>query len=51
VIGVAQWVGDGVTFVNWFESSPEFSIRLKPGMHRGVTTSATEKIVCGLSSA
>ena len=44
VIGVAQWVGDDVTFVNWFESSPEFSIRLKPGMHLGVTTSATAKL-------
>lgn len=44
VIGVAQWVGDGVTFVNWFESSPEFSIRLKPGTHLGVTTSATAKL-------
>jgi DNA-binding IclR family transcriptional regulator len=44
VIGVAQWVGNGVTFVNWFESSPEFSIRLKPGMQLGVTTSATGKL-------
>ena len=44
VIGVAQWVGDGVTFVNWFESSPEFSIRLKPGLHLGITTSATAKL-------
>jgi DNA-binding IclR family transcriptional regulator len=45
VIGVAQWVGNGVTFVNWFESSPEFSIRLKPGMQLGVTTSATAKLL------
>ena len=44
VIGVAQWADDGVTFVNWFESSPEFSIRLKPGLHLGVTTSATAKV-------
>jgi DNA-binding IclR family transcriptional regulator len=44
VIGVAQWVGNGVTFVNWFESSPEFSIRLKPGMQLGITTSATAKL-------
>lgn len=44
VIGVAQWVDDGVVFVNWFESSPEFSIRLKPGMRLGVTTSATAKL-------
>jgi DNA-binding IclR family transcriptional regulator len=45
VIGVAQWVGNGVTFVNWFESSPEFSLRLKPGMRLGVTTSATAKLL------
>jgi DNA-binding IclR family transcriptional regulator len=45
VAGVAQWVGNGVTFVNWFESSPEFSIRLKPGMQLGVTTSATAKLL------
>jgi DNA-binding IclR family transcriptional regulator len=45
VIGVAQWVGNGVAFVNWFESSPEFSIRLKPGMQLGVTTSATAKLL------
>ena len=45
VIGVAQWVGNGVTFVNWFESSPEFSIRLKPGMQLGITTSATAKLL------
>jgi DNA-binding IclR family transcriptional regulator len=45
VVGVAQWVGDGVVFVNWFESSPEFSIRLKPGMQLGVTTSATAKLL------
>jgi DNA-binding IclR family transcriptional regulator len=45
VVGVAQWVGDGVVFVNWFESSPEFSIRLKPGMRLGVTTSATAKLL------
>jgi DNA-binding IclR family transcriptional regulator len=45
VIGVAQWVGNGVTFVNWFESSPEFSIRLKPGLQLGVTTSATAKLL------
>jgi DNA-binding IclR family transcriptional regulator len=45
VIGVAQWVGNGVTFVNWFESSPEFSIRLKPGMWLGITTSATAKLL------
>jgi DNA-binding IclR family transcriptional regulator len=44
VVGVAQWVGNGVTFVNWFESSPEFSIRLKPGMQLGITTSATAKL-------
>jgi DNA-binding IclR family transcriptional regulator len=44
VIGVAQWVGNGVTFVNWFESSPEFSIRLRPGLQLGVTTSATAKL-------
>lgn len=45
VVGVAQWVGNGVTFVNWFESSPEFSIRLKPGMQLGITTSATAKLL------
>jgi DNA-binding IclR family transcriptional regulator len=45
VVGVAQWVGNGVTFVNWFESSPEFSIRLKPGMQFDVTTSATAKLL------
>jgi DNA-binding IclR family transcriptional regulator len=45
VVGVAQWVGNGVTFVNWFESSPEFSIRLKPGMQLGITTSATGKLL------
>lgn len=45
VVGVAQWVGNGVTFVNWFESSPEFSIRLKPGMQLGITTSATSKLL------
>ena len=45
VIGVAQWVGNGVTFVNWFESSPEFSIRLKPGLQLGITTSATAKLL------
>ena len=45
VVGVAQWVGNGVTFVNWFESSPEFSIRLKPGLQLGVTTSATAKLL------
>ena len=44
VVGVAQWVGNGVAFVNWFESSPEFSIRLKPGMQLGITTSATAKL-------
>jgi DNA-binding IclR family transcriptional regulator len=45
VVGVAQWVGNGVAFVNWFESSPEFSIRLKPGMQLGITTSATAKLL------
>jgi DNA-binding IclR family transcriptional regulator len=45
VVGVAQWVGNGVAFVNWFESSPEFSIRLKPGMQLDVTTSATAKLL------
>ena len=45
VVGVAQWVGNGVSFVNWFESSPEFSIRLKPGMKLGITTSATAKLL------
>ncbi len=44
VVGVAQWVSNGVSFVNWFESSPEFSIRLKPGLRLGVTTSATAKL-------
>ena len=50
VVGVAQWVGNGVTFVNWFESSPEFSIRLKPGMQLGVTTSATAKLLAAYLS-
>lgn len=45
VVGVAQWVGNGVTFVNWFESSPEFSIRLKPGLQLDITTSATAKLL------
>jgi DNA-binding IclR family transcriptional regulator len=45
VVGVAQWVGNGVIFVNWFESSPEFSIRLKPGVQLDVTTSATAKLL------
>jgi DNA-binding IclR family transcriptional regulator len=45
VVGVAQWVGNGVAFVKWFESSPEFSIRLKPGMQLGITTSATAKLL------
>jgi DNA-binding IclR family transcriptional regulator len=45
VVGVAQWVGNGVAFVNWFESSPEFSIRLKPGLQLGITTSATAKLL------
>jgi DNA-binding IclR family transcriptional regulator len=45
VVGVAQWVGNGVAFVNWFEFSPEFSIRLKPGMQLDVTTSATAKLL------
>jgi DNA-binding IclR family transcriptional regulator len=45
VVGVAQWVGNGVAFVNWFESSPEFSIRLKPGMQLDITTSATAKLL------
>ena len=45
VVGVAQWVGNGITFVNWFESSPEFSIRLKPGIQLGITTSATAKLL------
>jgi DNA-binding IclR family transcriptional regulator len=45
VVGVAQWVGNGVAFVNWFESSPEFSIRLKPGLKLGITTSATAKLL------
>ena len=45
VVGVAQWVGNGVTFINWFESSPEFSIRLKPGMQLDITTSATAKLL------
>jgi DNA-binding IclR family transcriptional regulator len=45
VVGIAQWVGSGVTFVNWFESSPEFSIRLKPGMQLDITTSATSKLL------
>jgi DNA-binding IclR family transcriptional regulator len=45
VVGVAHWVGNGVAFVNWFESSPEFSIRLKPGMQLSVTTSATAKLL------
>jgi DNA-binding IclR family transcriptional regulator len=45
VVGVAQWVGHGVTFVNWFESSPEFSIRLKPGLQLDITTSATAKLL------
>ena len=44
VIGVAQWVGDGVSVVNWFELSPEFSIRLKPGLRLEVTASATAKL-------
>ena len=50
VVGVAQWVGNGVTFVNWFESSPEFSIRLKPGLQLGVTTSATAKLLAAYLS-
>jgi DNA-binding IclR family transcriptional regulator len=45
VVGVAQWVGNGVAFVNWFESSPEFSIRLKPGLQLDITTSATAKLL------
>jgi DNA-binding IclR family transcriptional regulator len=45
VVGIAQWVGNGVTFVNWFESSPEFSIRLKPGLQLDITTSATAKLL------
>jgi DNA-binding IclR family transcriptional regulator len=45
VVGVAQWVGNGVVFVNWFESSPEFSIRLKPGMQLDITMSATAKLL------
>jgi DNA-binding IclR family transcriptional regulator len=45
VVGVAQWVSNGVAFVNWFESSPEFSIRLKPGLKLGITTSATAKLL------
>jgi DNA-binding IclR family transcriptional regulator len=45
VVGIAQWVGNGVAFVNWFESSPEFSIRLKPGLQIDVTTSATAKLL------
>src|SRR6204780_957587 len=45
VVGVAQWVGNGITFVNWFESSPEFSIRLKPGLQRDITPSATAKLL------
>ena len=51
VVGIAQWVGNGVTFVNWFESSPEFSIRLKPGMQLDITTSATSKLFGRLSGA
>jgi DNA-binding IclR family transcriptional regulator len=45
VVGIAQWVGNGVTFVNWFESSPEFSIRLKPGLQLDITSSATAKLL------
>jgi DNA-binding IclR family transcriptional regulator len=45
VVGIAQWVGNGVTLVNWFESSPEFSIRLKPGLQLDITTSATAKLL------
>lgn len=50
VVGVAQWVGNGVAFVNWFESSPEFSIRLKPGLQLDITTSATAKLLAAYLS-
>jgi DNA-binding IclR family transcriptional regulator len=45
VVGVARWVGDGVAFLKWFESSPEFSIQLKPGMRLDITASATAKLL------
>ncbi len=51
VIGIAQWVGDGVTFVNWFESSPEFSIRLKPRHASEHHDIRNRQIIRGLSSA
>jgi len=45
VVGIGQWVGRGVTIVRWFETSSPLSIRMKPGVGLGITTSATAKLL------
>jgi DNA-binding IclR family transcriptional regulator len=44
-VGIGQWVGHGATIVRWFESSAPISIRTKPGVALGLTTSATAKLL------
>ncbi|WP_167772662.1 IclR family transcriptional regulator [Ramlibacter henchirensis] len=45
VVGLGQWVGHGATIVRWFESSSPLSIRMKPGVGLGITSSATAKLL------
>jgi len=45
VVGIGQWVGRGVTIVRWFETNSPLSIRMKPGVGLGITTSATAKLL------
>ena len=45
VVGIGQWVGRGVTIVRWFETSSPLTIRMKPGVGLGITTSATAKLL------
>jgi DNA-binding IclR family transcriptional regulator len=44
-VGIGQWVGHGVTIVRWFESDSALSVRMKPGIHLGITSSATAKLL------
>ena len=44
-LGIGRWVGTGATMVKWFERDSPLSIRSKPGVQLGVTTSATAKLL------
>lgn len=44
-VGIGQWVGDGPTIVKWFESHSPLSIRMKPGVHLSITSSATAMLL------